>query len=120
MRPIRIIVADDEPDTLATLTALLSDEGHDVVGLSSGAQVLEALDDFNPDVVLLDIAMPGISGFEVATQIRRRCGEIRPLLIAVTGAYKKASDKVLAEIVGFNHHVAKPYDPNALLALVKS
>ena len=119
-RPLRVIVADDEHDAVSTLTALLNDEGHDVVGLQSGAQVMSAVDTFDPDVVMLDIAMPGMSGFEVAKEIRRKYGEIRPLLIAITGRYKKASDRMLAEIVGFNHHVVKPYDPNALLALLRT
>ena len=119
-RPLRVIVADDEADTVSTLTALLNDEGHDVIGVDGGAQVLSTVDAFDPDVVLLDIAMPGMSGFEIAKEIRRKYGEIRPLLIAITGRYKKASDRMLAEIVGFNHHVVKPYDPNALLALLRT
>jgi DNA-binding response OmpR family regulator len=119
-RPLRVIVADDEPDVVSTLTALLNDEGHDVIGVESGVQVLSTVDAFDPDVVLLDIAMPGMSGFEIAKEIRRKYGEIRPLLIAITGRYKKASDRMLAEIVGFNHHVVKPYDPNELLALLRT
>jgi DNA-binding response OmpR family regulator len=117
---MRIIVADDERDTVETLKLLLSDEGHDVVGLQRGGEVLDAVDAFNPDAVLLDIAMPDMSGYEVAKEIRRRYGEVRPLLIAISGRYKKASDKMLAEIVGFNHHIPKPYDPEDLLSLLRS
>ena len=100
--------------------ARLLAEGHDVVGVQSGATVLSVVDNFDPDVVLLDIAMPGMSGFEIAKEIRRKYGEVRPLLIAITGLYKKASDRMLAEIVGFNHHLVKPYDPNELLALLRT
>jgi DNA-binding response OmpR family regulator len=118
-RPLRVIVADDERDTVTTLTLLLNEDGHDAIGVHHGAQVLDAVDEFDPDVVLLDIAMPDMSGYEVAKEIRRKYGEVRPLLIAISGRYKKASDRMLAEIVGFDHHVAKPYDPQALLALLK-
>jgi DNA-binding response OmpR family regulator len=118
-RALRVIVADDEHDTVSTLKVLLNDEGHDVIGLHSGGAVLEAIDRFDPDAVLLDIAMPDMSGYEVAKAIRKRYGEVRPLLIAISGRYKKASDRMLAEIVGFNHHVAKPYDPNELLSLLR-
>lgn len=116
---LRIIVADDERDTVLTLVTLLRDEGHEVRGLYRGSDVLRAVEDFDPDVVLLDIAMPDMSGYEVAKEIRARYGLVKPRLIAISGRYTQGSDKVLAEIVGFNHHVAKPYEPNALLALLR-
>jgi DNA-binding response OmpR family regulator len=103
-----------------TLTAILSDEGHDVVGVHSGAEVMSAMQDFDPDAVLLDIAMPEMSGYEVAKEIRRRYGEVKPLLIAISGRYKQASDRVLAEIVGFNEYLTKPYETRDLLELLKN
>jgi DNA-binding response OmpR family regulator len=115
---LRIIVADDERDTVLTLVTLLRDEGHEVRGLYRGSDVLRAVEEFDPDVVLLDIAMPDMSGYEVAKEIRARYGLVKPRLIAISGRYTQGSDKVLAEIVGFNHHVTKPYEPNALLALL--
>ena len=116
-RPLRVVVVDDERDSVETLKILLNDEGHDVIGLVRGSEVLDTVADFKPDAVLLDIAMPDMSGYEVAKEIRRRYGEVRPLLIAISGRYKKASDRMLAEIVGFDHHIAKPYEPEALLSL---
>jgi two-component system CheB/CheR fusion protein len=118
-RPLRVIVVDDERDSVETLKIILADEGHDVVGLVRGTEVLDTVADFDPDAVLVDIAMPDMSGYEVAKEIRRRYGGIRPLLIAISGRYKQASDRMLSEIVGFDHHVTKPYDPNHLLALLK-
>jgi DNA-binding response OmpR family regulator len=120
MAKLRILVVDDERDTVSTLTMLLEDEGYDVRGLYRGSEVLQAVAEFDPHVVLLDIAMPDKSGYEVAKEIRRRYGEIKPRLIAISGRYKQASDRMLAEIVGFDHHVAKPYEPNALLGLLKT
>ena len=118
-RSLRIIVADDEPDSVATLKLLLNDEGHDVVALSKGSDVLRRVEDFRPDVLVLDLAMPDMSGYELAKEIRKRYGRITPLLIAITGRYKQASDKMLGQIVGFDHYLLKPYEPNELLALLR-
>jgi DNA-binding response OmpR family regulator len=118
-RSLRIIVADDEPDSVATLKLLLNDEGHDVVALSKGSDVLRRVEDFRPDVLVLDLAMPDMSGYELAKEIRKRYGRITPLLIAITGRYKQASDKIFGEIVGFDHYLLKPYEPNELLALLR-
>ena len=116
---MRILIADDNRDAALSLVLLLDEEGHDVHSVHRGDQVLPAIRSFKPDIVLLDIKMPGQSGYEVARQIRERYGEHGPMLIAVSGHYKKGADKVLAQIVGFNHLVTKPYQPSALLSLLK-
>jgi len=118
-RSLRILVADDEPDSVAALKLLLNDEGHDVVGLSKGAEVLRMIEEFKPDAVVLDIAMPDLSGYEIAKEIRKRYGVITPLLIAITGRYKQASDRMLGQIVGFDHYLTKPCDPGMLLSLLR-
>ena len=118
-RSLRVIVADDEADSVAMLKLLLNDEGHDVVGLQRGAEVIAAIEEFDPDAVVLDIAMPDKSGYEIAKEIRARYGNIRPLLIAISGRYKKVSDRMLGEIVGFDHYLLKPYEPKDLLALLR-
>ena len=118
MAKLRILVVDDEPDAVLALTLLLEDEGYEVRGLHRGADVLPMIAKFDPYAVLLDIAMPDVSGYEVAQRIRRRHGETRPLLIAISGRHKSKPDKLLAELAGFNHHVAKPYEPRALLELL--
>jgi DNA-binding response OmpR family regulator len=118
MARLRILVADDERDTVDTLVMLLEDEGHNVRGLQRGGDVLKAVAEFDPHAVLLDIAMPDMSGYEVAKAIRERYGVVKPLLIAISGRYKAASDKMLAQIVGFDHHVTKPYQPKELLELL--
>ncbi len=118
-RSLRVLVVDDERDSVDMLTLLLNDEGHEVRGLTRGKEVLDAVADFNPDAVLLDIAMPDTSGYELAKQIRQRYGEVKPMLIAISGRYKQASDKMLGEIVGFDHYLTKPYEPNSLLKLLR-
>jgi len=116
--PLRILVADDERDTVYTLMQLLRHDGHDTRGVYKGGDVMPALESFDPDVVLLDIAMPDASGWDVAREIRGRYGERRPLLIAISGLYKQSADHILGTMAGFNHFVAKPYDPAALLRLI--
>ena len=118
-RSLRVLVADDEEDSVSMLKLILNDEGHDVVTLNSGRDVLATIVEFDPDAVVLDIAMPDKSGYELAQEIRKRYGEVRPLLIAITGRYKKASDKMLGEIVGFDHYLLKPYEAKDLLALLR-
>jgi CheY-like chemotaxis protein len=115
--PLRVVVADDDLDSVLTLMMLLRDEGHEVRGVPSAGEVLKVVNEFHPHVVLLDIAMPGQSGWEIARRIRARPAR-RPKLIGLSGQYKDGSDRILAEIVGFDHYLLKPYDPAALLGLL--
>jgi DNA-binding response OmpR family regulator len=117
-RSLRIIVADDERDTVLTLTMILRDEGHDVQAAYNGSRVLPLVREFDPDVVMLDIALPEKSGYELAQEIRQRARGQRVLLIGISGVYKQGSDKILADITGFDHYLVKPFDPAALLALL--
>lgn len=118
MRLLRILVADDERDQAMTLALLLADEGHEVREVYRGSEVLRAVRDFDPDVALIDIGMPGMTGYDAAREIRQVLSGTRPLLIAVTG-WKQSSDRILAKLAGFDHHLAKPFDPQTLLALIK-
>jgi CheY-like chemotaxis protein len=115
-RRLRILVADDERDAVSMLELILRDEGHEVHSVYDGQEVLEAVRSFQPDVVLLDIGMPKLTGYEVARRLRERYGEAL-LLIAVTG-WKQGSDRILAQLAGFDHHLAKPYESQALLELL--
>jgi DNA-binding response OmpR family regulator len=114
---LRIIVADDDRDTVLTLTSLLRDEGHEVHGLYNGDQVLAAVKDFDPDALILDIAMPGQNGYDLAKHLKQARGEAkRPALIGISGIYKQGADKILARIVGFDKFLTKPYSIEAVLA----
>src|ERR671914_390795 len=70
------------------------------------------------DAVFLDIGMPGLSGWELARRIRERLAR-RPMLIGISGQYRDGADRILAQIVGFDHYVLKPYDTPALLELLE-
>lgn len=117
-RSLRVLVLDDELDTVTTLLALLLDEGYIAEGFASGRAALYALHKFDPDVVISDIAMPYPNGWDVGRGVRLRMGDKRPMLIAISGQYAKAADMVLAQINGFNHCLTKPCDPTVLLALI--
>lgn len=117
-RPLRIMVVDDEPDTVVTLVTLLRDEGHDVHALYRAKDVVRSVDEYDPDVVLLDIALPDGSGYAVAEEVRRRRGSKRPLMIAVTGLYKRPPHDRLSRIVGCDHFLTKPFEINELLQLI--
>lgn len=102
-----------------TLTALLRDEGHEVRAAYSGASALMVASHFRPDAVFVDIKLPDISGWEVARQLKGENAQAGgPLLVAMSGVYRKAADKMLAQSVGFTHYVTKPYDPPSLLAVL--
>ena len=116
-RPLRILIADDDRDGVLTLLLLLRQEGHEVRSVHSGREVMKAVRDFNPEVVLLDIAMPLLSGWEVARMIREQFGR-RITLVGISGKYNHSVDNILSEMVGFDHYVLKPYDPQALIALI--
>ncbi|HUQ73313.1 MAG TPA: response regulator [Burkholderiales bacterium] len=115
---LRVLVVDDELDAALTLMAILREDGYETRGAHRGLEALEAMRDFAPHAVLLDIGMPDLNGYDVARKIRERYAKHGPLLIAVT-ARKQHEDKVRARQAGFDHHVAKPYDPEALLDLLK-
>ena len=117
MSDTRILVADDDADTVRSLTLLLENEGYKVRGVQRGAEVLQAIFSFAPDVVLLDIGMPQMSGYEVARALRERYGSARPALIAVTGLSREV-DRQQARAAGFEYHVGKPYEPRTLLRLI--
>src|SRR4051812_5373601 len=116
-RRLRVLIADDDRDTVVTLATILQDEGHEVREVYRGSEVLRMVRDFDPDVAMIDIGMPGMTGYDVAREVRQVYGNMRPLLIAVTG-WKQSSDRILAQLAGFNHHLAKPFDPRDLLELI--
>lgn len=117
-RRLRILVADDEQDAVLTLSTLLRLEGYEVNGVYDGVTAWTVAEDFKPDVAILDISMPGMSGFEVARNLRMRYGEDGILLIAITGVWNTGSDKILSKLSGFDQHFGKPLEPRVLLDIL--
>lgn len=116
---LRVLVADDDRDGTATLAVLLRDQGFEVREVYRGDAVLDQVKQFGPHAVVLDINMPGMSGYDVARELHELYGPACPLLVALT-AYDKSSDKILGRLVGFDHYVTKPYDIQHVVGLLKS
>jgi CheY-like chemotaxis protein len=113
----RILVADDNRDAAETLAMLLRLDGHEVHIANDGLEAVEMFVRVQPEAVILDIGMPGLSGHEVARRIRDQHGDRPVILIAVTGWGQKA-DKDRAAASGFDHHFTKPVDYAALLEVI--
>jgi CheY-like chemotaxis protein len=109
----RILIVDDNTDAADTLSMMLRLDGHETACAYGGQEALERIQLFAPQVVLLDIGLPGMDGYEVARQIRHMelGGGIR--LIALTG-YGQPEDRARALAHGFDEHLVKPIDPKAL------
>jgi len=112
MTPLRILVADDYADGREMLAFFLERLGHTVATASDGADALAVAASFQPEVAILDIGMPGISGHAVARELRKQRGE-EVILVALSGL-GEASDKARAADAGFNRHFTKPVDITAL------
>jgi signal transduction histidine kinase/CheY-like chemotaxis protein len=116
----RILVVDDHVDAAESLRMLLSLEGHDVRLAHDGRAALRVAEDFSPEVVLLDIGLPRMDGYEVARRLHQRPEMEKTLLIAMTG-YGQDEDRRRSQEAGFNGHLVKPVDLDALrLALAHS
>ena len=118
-RPLRIVVADDDHDTVRTLRALLVDEGHDVIGVLSAYAAVTELRRQTADAVIVDINMPGVSGYEVGREAKRIYGDAAPLLIAISGKWTGQTDRMLCELAGFSHFFEKPCRLASLLAVLE-
>ncbi len=118
-RQARILIADDNRDAADSLGMLLELAGHDVKVAHSGAAALAAGETYRPDVVILDIGMPDMSGYDVARAARRESWGRSVHLIALTG-WGQASDKERAMAAGFDRHLVKPIDADILSALLNA
>jgi signal transduction histidine kinase/CheY-like chemotaxis protein len=109
----RILVVDDNEDSAESLTVLLRLQGHLVESAHDGKHALEAAERFRPDVVLLDIGMPGMNGYEVCREIRKQPWGAAILLIAQTG-WGQDQDRQRTKDAGFDGHLTKPIDHDRL------
>jgi PAS domain S-box-containing protein len=116
---IRVLVVDDDSDVRESTALLLGLNGYEVKTADSGEQAITLIGTFHPDVVLLDIGMPGENGYQVAQRIRRLPGGGDLLLIALSG-YGRAEDLVRSREAGFDHHLVKPLNLNALCSLMET
>jgi len=121
-RPRRILVADDLEDSATSLALLLQMQGHEVRTAHDGDEAVGIARSFDPHIVLLDIAMPKLNGYEAARRIRSERQERCPVLIALTG-WGHEENRMRTKEAGFDHHLVKPVEPevlNRLLATVET
>jgi PAS domain S-box-containing protein len=115
----RVLVVEDNADLRELLTTYLSEAGFDVRGEGDGASALEAVGDFDPEVVILDVGLPDVDGYAVARALRAMNRKRALELIAMTG-WGQESDRRRAMEAGFDHHLTKPADLDALVRLLRS
>ncbi len=116
--PMRVLVVDDDAVVAESMAVFLQLDGHDVRSVASGEAALAVLPDFRPQVVLLDIGLPGQDGYEVARLIRQQPGGGAMKLVAVSGyGHEEAVNRGIE--AGFDHHMVKPVDPEKLSALLR-
>jgi two-component system CheB/CheR fusion protein len=115
----RILVVDDNHDAANSLARLLKRlYGQDVHVAHDGPAALESVDRFHPEVVLLDIGMPGMDGYEVAQRLRKKPELAALKIVALTG-WGQEADRIRSRAVGFDHHLVKPVDPADLCKLLE-
>ena len=114
---MRILVVEDDEDVASSLAMLLDLWGHNAKVVREAAAGINAVQSYRPQVVLMDIGLPRISGYQLAQQMREQYGVRDPVLVAMTG-YGDDEHRRQSEASGFQHHLVKPVDPDVLQALL--
>jgi two-component system, sensor histidine kinase len=112
----RVLVVDDEPDTTEILSVLLRILGHEARAVTRGRDALAAAREFDPDLIMLDIALPDISGYEVVRELKRQA--TRKRFIAAASGYGSDRDRDRAREAGFDAHLLKPLDAKKIRHLL--
>jgi CheY-like chemotaxis protein len=115
---LHILVVEDNADSAFSTALLLRLYGHEVQVVHDGMTALRAIQDDVPDVVLLDIGLPGLDGWQVAEKMQRPPNQKRPMLIAITG-YGQEDDRRRSTEVGIDLHLVKPVDPTHLQEILR-
>jgi len=113
----RILVADDNEDSVISMAMLLRSMGNDVRTVGDGLEAVRVAGEFEPDVIILDIGMPRLNGYEACSRIREQSVGVKAILIAISG-WGQEDDKRRAQEAGFHYHFVKPVDPATLERLL--
>jgi len=119
-QPLRVLVVEDNIDAGDSLSMLLRLYGHEVLVARTGPSALEIAESFHPALVLLDIGLPGMDGYEVARRLRANPATTRTTLCALTGYTPYEGDRFRPQQSGFDHHFVKPVSLDSLLGLLKT
>jgi two-component system CheB/CheR fusion protein len=117
--PKSVLVVDDDADSVAMLSVFLDLMGHRVHAAANGRDAIRSAAELNPDVILLDLSMPEMNGYEAARHIRDLRLARRPLIVAATGR-NAAGDRMACEEAGIDVHLAKPLELEVLSRLLSS
>ena len=117
LRPLRVLVVDDNEDARILLCEILSAVGHDVKSAGEALAALDITASFRPDAAILDLGLPVVDGFELAQRIRERMRGDTPRLIALSG-YSQDNDRERSKAAGFEVHLVKPVDAGKLIELL--
>jgi CheY-like chemotaxis protein len=115
---MRVLIVDDNADSAEMLSVLVQLHGHEARTVHDGQAAIRAYGEFKPHAALLDIGLPGLTGYDVAKRLRGVDGDAC-YLVAITG-WGRDEDRRLARAAGFNCHVTKPVDPEAIACLLGS
>ncbi len=116
---VRVLVVDDDPDALAMVREILESAGADVSVAPSATDALDVVGSVRPDVLVADLAMPRVDGFELIARVRMaQDAAVRGVPAAALTAYARSEDRIKALRSGFQMHLAKPIDPIELTAAV--
>lgn len=113
-RALKVLIADDHVDAAETLAMVMSLEGHAVAVARNGDEALVLAEQLQPDVIILDIGMPGVDGHTVAQRLRQTTWGASSLVVAISG-FGEEADKQRARGSGFDAHFTKPVAPSQLL-----
>jgi two-component system CheB/CheR fusion protein len=113
----RVLVVDDNVDAAESMAMLVRLWGHEVRLAHTGPEALDVAGAYQPEIVVLDIGLPGMNGYEVARQLRQQPRFQQTLLVALTG-YGQEDDRRRSTEAGFNHHLTKPVEPDTLAELL--
>jgi DNA-binding response OmpR family regulator len=114
----RILILDDDTDLLELISLLLSDNGYEILALSSGEKIFEAIQQFDPDLVLMDVMLAGLDGRAICTKIKQRPGSFFLPVILISGTHNLADS--LLQRGAPNDYLAKPFDMSFLLNKIKT
>jgi CheY-like chemotaxis protein len=114
----RLLLVDDNQDSLEMMSEFLTGLGHEVRGAGEGEGAIKAVSTFSPEIIFLDIGLPGLSGYDLARALRKlpHCANVP--IVALSG-YSRDQDKALAKEAGFSLHLAKPLDPVRLTSIIE-
>jgi len=118
-KPLRVLVVDDNRDVAQSMGKMLEMLGHSVRVEYGGASAIRASEEFTPDVVLLDIGMPGLNGYDVCQTIKRKASLKNTVVVAQTG-WAEGQRGARAQEAGFDHHLVKPVHIDTLAGLLSS